>query len=343
MTVRPRRLAAALALVAVALTACTGREPADPSERLALAVERTFDDSFRYRLSAISDRDALEGLGAETRQVAQFLNTFSIGGTVDESVTSIEVRALTTTPVLEVRRFDDDDVFLQLGITDLLGPGLEVDVQERILPAMVELGIPRTVRTAANALFQGEWVAVQGQFDADLGGVVRDEVVEEPSGEPDRLREDLGGNLPGFVRRYVAVQQELERDGQRRYTVDLQLRALLRTVGELNAEMSLGGIVDLAALDAQLQQLPEEVRGEIIVADGVVASVRFDVAAAARDAGQDVPGTIQVRLDITDHGDPPALGRPDTSVIVPSDDLAAALRIMLDNPLPSPAPSEAPS
>lgn len=328
-----------LLLVLGALSACRSGEPADPAERFAQAVERTFDGSFRYRLSAVSDRDALEALGPESRQVAQFLNAFSVAGTISDEVTSLEVRAVTTNPVFEVRRFAEDDVFLRLGISDVLGPGLEVDLEERILPAMVELGIPRTVRSAATSLFQGEWVGVQGSFDEDLGGVLSDEVAaDDASVDPDRLQEDLGGNLPGFVRRFLSVQQEIEDDGRRRYAVDLQLRALLRVVGEVNAEVSVGGLLDLAALEAQLESLPEEVAGEVIVEEGLVTSIRFDVAEAARQGGQDVAGTIQLRLDLSDHGAPPPLGRPDTAVVVPSDDLAAALRIMLDNPLPTPGP-----
>jgi hypothetical protein len=275
-------------------------------------------------------------LGDEARQVAQFLNTFALAGTVRDDVTSLEVRAVTTTPVFEIRRFGEDDLFVRMGISDLLGPGLEVDLEERILPAMVDLGIPRTVRNATTALFSGEWISVQGEFDGTLGGLLQDEVVDDPSADPERLQQDLGGNLPGFVRRFVSVQQEIEADGQRRYAVDLQLHALLRTVGELNAEVSVGGILDLAALEAQLASLPEQVAGEVIVADGLVTSIRFDVADAARESGQDVAGTIQLRLDLTEHGEPAPLGRPDTAVVVPSDDLAAALQIMLDNPLPAP-------
>lgn len=336
-SVRTARLLVLL-LVLGALSACRSGEPADPTERFAQAVERTFEGSFRYRLSAVSDRDALDALGAESRQVAQFLNAFSLAGTISDEVTSLEVRAVTTTPVFEVRRFAEDDVFVRLGISDLLGPGLEVDLEERILPAMIELGMPRTVRSAATSLFQGEWVGVQGRFDEDLGGVLSDEVADDASVDPERLQEDLGGNLPGFVRRFLSVQQEIEDDGRRRYAVDLQLRALLRVVGEVNAEVSVGGLLDLAALEAQLEALPEEVAGEVIVEEGLVTSIRFDVAEAARQAGQDVGGTIQLRFDLSDHGAPPQLGRPDTAVVVPSDDLATALRIMLDNPLPNPGP-----
>jgi hypothetical protein len=334
------RIVVALAAAVTMLAACSGGEPADPSERLAQAMERTFEGSFQYRIAAVSDRDALEGLGAEARQVAQFLNAFSVAGTVNGDVTSLEIRAVTTTPAFEIRRFAADDVFIRLGITDLLGPGLQVDLEERILPAMVQLGIPRTVRSATTSLFSGQWVSVQGEFDGDLGGLLADEVVDDPSMDPQRLQEDLGGNLPGFVRRFVTVDQELESDGQRRYTVDLQLRALLRTVGEVNAEASIGGLLDLAALEEQLATLPEQVAGEIVVQDGLVTSIRFDVAAAARDAGQDVPGTIQLRFDISEHGQTPELERPDTAVVVPSDDLATALRIMLENPLPQPTPTE---
>lgn len=344
------RVGVVLLAAATVLAACRPGEPADPAERFSQAVERTFDGSFRYRLSAVSDRDALEALGDEARQVAQFLNAFSLAGTISDDVTSLEVRAVTTTPAFEIRRFAEGDVFVRLGISDLLGPGLEVDLEERILPAMIDLGIPRTVRNATTALFSGEWIGVQGQFDEDLGGVLSGEVVDNPSLDPERLQEDLGGNLPGFIGRFVTVQQELEDDGQRRYRVDLQLRALLRTVGEVNAEVSMGGLLDLAALEAQLESLPEEVAGEVIVEDGVVTSIRFDVAEAARQSGQDVAGTIQLRFDLTEHGDPAPLGRPDTAVVVPSDDLATALKIMLDNPLPVPAqeppapePSEAAS
>ena len=105
-----------------------------------------------------------------------------------------------------------------------------------------------------------------------------------------------------MVAEYLAVTDRTEQDGTATLRVDLRVRALLRALARLGSD------VDLDAFEDSLTVLPEVVTGDVTTRDGVVESIVFDVAEGARQAGEDVPGSLEVRLELSDHGDPTVPG-----------------------------------
>lgn len=322
-----RALVAVLAAAGLLATACD-REPADPDARLSQAIEATFTDSFAYRISAEADREALGSLGEGAGQAGAFLNTFAISGVIAGELTTVEVQILVSDPVLEVRRFGDEELFVRLGLLDL---PLQIDgptqLEQDLLAVASDTGLPTTVSDGIEALFDGRWVGVVGEFDpAALG------ILASPGPSPSATATDappsLGDGLPRFVRAFLDVREEVTDDGLRRYDVDLRLRDLLRSLAEVGGNLEVGA-VDLEALEEDLAALPETVAGRIDTADGLVTALRFDVAEASRAMGREVPGQILLRIDVSDVGGITAPERPADAVAVPSDDLAGGLEQLL--------------
>lgn len=326
----PRCLAASLAvgLLASGAVACTDPEPADPAAALVQTVQDTLDGAFAYRLVAEADREAVEELGQSLGSVAARLNVFEVTGVVDGSTVSVDVQAFGTAPLLQVRRFGDDELYLRVAAGD--GPLAAVatpELEGQILGVAVQTGQSDAVVAAVGALFDGEWIGVDGAFDtgvlAELGG--GDDADEDPAGGAG----DQGATpLPQLVDDYIRVVDQQQDDGTTTTRVELQVRELLRALA------AVGGPVDAADFEENLQVIPETVVGDVVVADGVVEAVVFDIAAAAREAGDDVRGSLQLRLELSEHGQPTTPAVPDPLVTVPSVDLTEGLAQLLATPPP---------
>jgi hypothetical protein len=315
-----------LALVAGAvLGACTGGEPATASERLTKAVEDTFSGSYGYRISAEADRAALSGLGEGAGQAAAFLNTFALSGVVDGDVVTFDAFLLVSDPIVQVRRYSDEEMYFRLGLLDLpIEISGQTQLETNLLAVAQQEQLPQTVTDGIQGLFQGRWVGVVGPFDpAALAGITPTPATTA-SGAPPSLQE----GLPAFLRAFVEVNQEVADDGTRRYDVDLRLRDLLRSLAGAAGSIDAAGI-DPSTLEADLAALPETVAGRIDTEDGVVTEIHFDVAEAARALGRDVPGQILLRLQISDPGNVTVPDPPDDAVDVPSEDLASGLSALL--------------
>ncbi len=109
-------------------------------------------------------------------------------------------------------------------------------------------------------------------------------------------------------------------DGTTTTRVDLQVRDLLRALASLGQDG-----FDVGAFEEGLAVLPETVTGDVLTRDGVVEAIVFDVAAAAREAGEDVTGAMELRFELSDHGRPQVPEVPQSTVTVPSADLAEGL------------------
>lgn len=342
-TVRARRgwrrvaaLAAAAALGAGALTACTGDDPpTDPEEALVRTVEDTLAGSFAYRLAAEADREALEALGRDLGSVAARLNLFEVSGVVADGTVSVDVQAVGTR-LAELRRFSDDAVYLRVAAGD--GPLAALatpELEGRLLGMAVQTDQPQSVVDAIGALFAGEWIGVTGAFDAAALAGLADATEGDGTDAGDDT--ELATPLPDVVAEYLTVTDRTEDDGSTTLRVDLRVRALLQAVARI------GGDVDPATLEEGLAALPETVTGDVVTRDGVVEAIVFDVAAGAREAGQEVPGALELRLELSDHGDPDVPAVPEARVTVPSDDLATGLTQLLTTPPPVPGESASPA
>ena len=322
------RVLVATVVAASLLAVACDREPADPEARLTRAIEATFSDSFAYRVSAEADREALGSIGEGAGQAAAFLNTFAVSGVIAGELTTFDVQILVSDPVLEVRRFGDEELYVRLGLLDL---PIQIDgptqLEQDLLAVASETGLPTTVSDGIEALFDGRWVGLVGEFDPAALGLLGS---PEPTPSPTATTAlpSLSDGLPLFVQAFLDVREEVSDDGRRRYDVDLRLRDLLRSLAQVGGDLEVGTI-DLEALEDELAALPETVAGRIDTADGLVTALRFDVAEAARAMGREVPGQILLRIDVSDVGRVVAPERPADAVSVPSDDLAGGLEQLL--------------
>lgn len=313
-----------LALVALFVGGC-GESGEDPSTRLSDAVEATFGGSFAYEFRITADRSALDAVGDEAGGIAAFLSGFALDGVVDGERSSFDLRVLGT-DVLQVRDVGEDAFYLRVGLNEILGsggaPGL--DLAADIAPALEALGIDEEVRGAILAALDGAWVGVEGAFDAQsiaeaLGG----EAPAEGEVEGD-VRQRFGEDLPAFVERFVTVEELVEEEGTTHYDVSLDLRALLRAAAELNQD--LGNADTLQDLEADLSELPQRVPGRVTTRDGVITSIVFDVAEAARAAGDDLQGRFDLKLDLSDHGDVAPVEAPEGATTITGEQFTDALR-----------------
>ena len=258
------------------------------------------------------------------------LNLFEIDGVVDGDTATMAFSLYGLAPIGEFRRFGDEEIFLRFGITqEPLSVLVRPDLGSDLTRIAEEQELPRTVTNAIAALFQGDWVGVTGAFDpADMEDLLGVDVASESAAD-EAPPEDgaLADALPDLVRQYVEVRDEIAEDGSAVYGVELRVVEMLATVAGL-------GERGLSAEDAQVLNdlfagFPERVAGTVGIEDGVVTEVVFDIAQAARDAGDDVPGSLVVRLELRDHGAPVAPERPGDATLVDSDELLAGLAALL--------------
>ncbi|HEV2786816.1 MAG TPA: hypothetical protein VGV67_10535 [Solirubrobacteraceae bacterium] len=311
-----RTAVALLLIVAFAATSCE-RDPADPSARLAAAAEATAADSFTWALTIDADPAALRSLG-EAAQAAAALESLEIRGARSGDGASVSV-AIVGLEALELRRVDAEHLFLRVAVPDLAGlTGAEIDV-DRVVTRLRRQGLsPAVVETVASAL-RGRWVGVVGRIDADelrraAGG-------RAPGRRPEvTSRDALGGDLTGFIARYLTVAAPTSEDGEQVYDVALHVRELLEAVLTLDPRNRRG---DLAA---DLRRVPRKVPATVRTAAGTVRAVSVDIAEFARRGGGDLEGSIRLALAFADHGEAPPVRAPGEASTVTAEQLLEAVR-----------------
>lgn len=313
---RGRAWLAGVLAVAVVAAGCTSDEPPDPETALVQTVDETLDGSFAYRLVAEADREALEDLGQSLGSVAARLNLFEVAGVVDGATVSVDVQVFGTQPLFQLRRFGAEELYVRVAAGE--GPLAALatpELEGRLLGVAVQTSQPDTVVTAIGALFDGDWVAVSGAFDpAALTGLSDDTDGADPTSA------ELPTPLPEIVADYLTVADQVSDDGTTTTRVDLQVRDLLRALASLGQDG-----FDVGAFEEGLAVLPETVTGDVLTRDGVVEAIVFDVAEAARAAGEQVTGAMELRFELSDHGQPQVPEVPQPAVTVPSVDLAEGL------------------
>lgn len=314
---RPRAWLATVLMAAVVAAGCTADEPPDPETQLVQTIDETLDGAFAYRLVAEADREALDDLGQSLGSVAARLNLFEVSGVVDGPTVSVDVQVFGTRPLFQLRRFGSEDLYVRVGAGD--GPLAALatpELEGRLLGVAVQTGQPDTVVTAIGALFDGEWVGITGAFDPAALGLPGG--ADRGDAEPGSA--ELPTPLPEIVADYLTVAEQASDDATTRTRVDLRVRDLLRALASLGQDD-----FDVGAFEEGLALLPATVTGDVVTRDGVVEAIVFDVAEAAREAGEDVSGSLELRFELSDHGRPETPAVPEAAVTVPSADLAEGL------------------
>lgn len=324
---RPRKGRAAPVLVlllTLVLAACGG--PSDPGEELAEAFQRTFDDSFAFRFVVDADASAVEGIGEGAGQAAAFLSGFAIEGTVDDGAVSVDVQGLGTS-LLQARSIGEDELYIQLGVQSLIGMVGGGFAPEDLLPTLEAAGLDAELQGVVLGALRGDWIGIEGGFDASqLGDMAGEnsEVDEEQAEEA--FREAFGEDIPAFFERYVVVRGEpQDEEGVRNFTVDLQLRELLRAASEASEQLGRADAAATQDLEADLAELPETVPGEVSVADGLVTSIAFRAAETIRESGAAIEGDLDLVLDLSQHGSVEALTAPPDATVITSEQLQQLL------------------
>lgn len=341
-------MTAVLVLLALVATACS--EP-DPQARLEDAFGRTFDDSFAYQLTVEADEEALQGLGANSAQAAAVLQSLAVAGR--RAGDALELRVgFGGFDLLQVRSLQEEELYLKMALDQLgafLGGGQGLDPDATVVPPLQQAGVSQEVIEAVRAAFNGQWVGIQGAIDSQqLQDQLGATPTETSTAQDEAVREALCEDLEGFAECYLAVQDVTEEDGRTMFEVRLELRELARALAE--AAPTGDQVEDL---DADLADLPEQVPATVIVEDGVVTRLTLDVAEAMRSGGTETQGSIDVRLELSEHGEVDAIEAPDGAVNITGGQLAdamASLTELMDiagrpgwAPPPSPVPTPAPN
>lgn len=313
-------------LVALALLLAGCADP-DPDEELADAVDRTLADSVAYGLTLEGDADA--AVGAEA---GSLLGGLLIEGVREEGSWSVGMSVLGF-DVFELRSAGEDRRHFRLGLGEVLAlmGGGEVDPGEPIAEDLRARGVDEDVVEIVAAGFRGGWLTVEGPIDAaDLDRALGAEV----SGDaPDRgaLAEVLGGDIRGFVDRYVSVTEVRDVGNDRVFDVEVDAQELAREVGTLAPSDPDGSD------DADLGDLPDRLPGTVSVRDGLVREIVLDVGGPVEDAAG-----LEVKLELSQHGTATGLETPDETTTVPADRFLEALRELsllfqeIDAPVPAP-------
>lgn len=308
-----RRAPALVVLVALLATACSSGG-GDPDEDLAATVAATFEDSFAFEFTVDADQSALAALGEGASQAAFFLQGFKVTGATEGDNTSMVLR-IVGIDVLEARSIGDEAAYLRLGLEEIAQfTGTPIDA-EAITGQLEGFGLDPAVETTIVSALQGNWVGVEGALDADrlqellgTGGPSDEEV----SGA---FEESFGGDLPAFIERFVTVSERTDEDGTETFRVDLQVRDLLRAAADLSRQFG-DEQVPLEDLEADLEELPATVPGTIVASGDRINQIRFDLGEAARLAGQEVEGRIDLTFAISDHGEVAAITAPEASQVL---------------------------
>ncbi len=315
--VRRGRRAWALVLAAVlVLAACTADQPATPEEALLASVRDTLRGSHAYTVVIEADREALDALDVDTSGVAARLDVLAVSGIVDGDVHVTDVSLLGGDPVLQLWRRGDEQTHVRLRLDDgPLASWGSAEREARLLALAVQTEQPPSVVEAIHAVFASEWILVEGSFDpADLATSPDGEGSDEPDAHAALLD-------------HLEVVDTEQRGDEQVTTVRLRVHDLLRTLG--SGGLGAAGIT-AERFDEGLRLLPTEVTAEVVTVDGLVQEVTADLAAAARADGQDTPGSLLLRAEVTDHGDARVPPPPAPAVTVTSDDLADGLRRLQD-------------
>lgn len=318
---RIHRLTVLLAvLLALVAAACGGAGPADPTEAVVDAMDRTMSGPFAFDLSLELDDAARAALGHEDPRAATFVDGTTISGTVGEERFELVVDIMGV-EAFAMRHTDDTHTYLRFSLPQLMETMGAPFQREQALAGLETL--PPELREAAEALLDGRWVAFVGDPEA-LG---------TPSGmmdlgpDPQELRSDaqdaFGSSPGGFAERFTVIEESGSDGDARTFTVQLRARELARAgvtfLSDAFGGLGGGMMFGTGDVGSDLAEIPDLVDGgEVLVSNGYVDRISMDVLAAARSAAPDDPdvpeGSAEFVLALSDHGTEPEVAVPEDAV-----------------------------
>lgn len=321
-----RRVLALLAAGGLLATACgagaTG--PADPTRALVDAVERTFAQSFSYEVEVDLDEAAERHLLGEQPALRRALRSLRVSGQVDASALALRVEALGAT-VAEVRELDRTETYWRVDAEALEAVTGQPADRDMFLGGAAEQS--SAARELTDALLAGEWVGVLGETSSPAGTL--------GAGDPERLREataeHFGASPAEFASRFlVASEQAGPPEGQRELAVQLRLRAMVRA--GLEMATAAAGRADPEGsrdhLERLLEGVPTGVDGLTVqVEDRRLTRVVVDVLELAGDPDADSrpPGSLQVSVALSEHGQAPPVTAPEGATEFEAEALGPAI------------------
>ncbi|MBW3577491.1 MAG: hypothetical protein KY462_07090 [Actinobacteria bacterium] len=325
---RIRRCSSLVAVGVLLLAACGGTTgPADPTDALIDAVERSFSGSFAFHVAADLDDVARAELPSGEVPVGALLDSLEITGhTSGGDAVQVTVAAMGQS-LFELRRTDATHTYLRTDvgwIAEAFGLPLERD---ELLADTQQA--PQAVTEMWTGLLDGRWVGLVGEPPEPpdrmvLGGGVDTSKMQAAQ------QEAFGGSPGEFARRFttaaVAAGHSDGADG-RVLAVVLHTRAMAEAMVAAMAEVlgeDVAGDAEQARRD--LQRIPETVGGVTVeVSNRLIDRVTVDVFELARSLGEgagDGPaGSLRLVAGITKHGSAGAVAAPDDVLEIAAEDL----------------------
>ncbi len=311
-----------LAVVVLLAAGCGQATPADPTEALVDAVERTFSESLAFDVHLRVDDQAMSSLSGGGMPLGALLDSLEISGrTSGEDALQLTVAAMGQ-EMFELRQTDATHLYLRTDagrVAETFGFPLDRD---ELLSEAEEA--PDAVEEMWTGLLDGRWVGVVGAPSDPA-----DEMM--PGMDPSALRaaqeQALGDSPAEFARRFaLATRDEGGDDGERVLAVTLRTRAMAEAVAAAMSEVLDEQIPgDEERLEQDLQRIPETVGGMTVgVSQRLIDRITVDLFELARsmgDTGSEPTGSLEVVAELSEHGTAAEVVVPQDVLEVAADDL----------------------
>ena len=315
-----------------------GGLPADPTDAVGTALEKTFENEYAFDFHIDVSDDAFPP-GATQGPEAQFatiIKTLKVSGRIapgeeygtGRAALTISAMGSQFIEMVSINDGEEPAFSLRVDLSPLAAFIGSTPTPEQVLQQLQLQDAPQEVKELVTALVNGDWVTVTGAFEpSDFGGLGSEAPSIDPSEAASAAREALGGDIAGAIERFAVVtEREDSPEGTRIFDLELKVRELAEAaVGMI--ERFVGEEIPQEDLEEGLADAPETIGGLSVTTEGeVVTRLMFDVGEAARSAGEEgveiAPGDVQVVFDLSDHGEIEAIESPDAKVTISSDDLA---------------------
>ena len=307
----------------MALAACSGPR-GTPPERFAATLSSFFGEPFAFEITIEADRPSLNELGEGAQAAADFLSGLRLAGIVDGDRATLDLSAFGVDDLAQLVVLGTEELHLRAALAEFAVAAGSEPLDARIIREQLEAAeIEAPVRDAVAGFLAGNWVGVTG-LEPD------DDPTDDPTGGAQldldaagaALTDIFGGDLETFVDRFITLTESVDGDAAR-WDVTLDLAGLVIASGDLRARLGLGTTIPAEDATELLGNLPARLPGVVVVEDGTLTEMRFDLAAALSGDGDDPPGSVLVR--ITFDADPPAVAPPPHDAMVTLEDISNAV------------------
>ena len=317
-----RRAAAPLA-AAMMLGACTGPR-GTPPERFAATLSSFFGQPFAFEITIEADRPSLNELGEGAQAAADFLSGLRLAGVVDGNRAALDLSAFGVQDLAQLVVLGTDELHLRGALTEFAVAAGSEPLDARLIGEQLEAAeVDAPVRDAVARLLAGDWIGVTGlDSEGDDPETDSDGADLDLDAAGDALTDIFGGDLVTFVDRFLTLSESVDGDVAR-WEVTLDLAGLVVASGELSARLGLGNAIPAEDATELLGNLPARVPGVVVVEDGTLAEMTFDLAAALAGDAEGGAGHVLVRVAF--DAEPRPVVAPDHDAVVTLEDITNAV------------------